>query len=101
MRREVKQRRRAMRRTLLALRRYDRDGREDHLVKAAKSIGRTMARSFSAEAARCYAAGVDLLASSDVPADASLADEMNYCADRWGLWRYVRTRRFIESSRPR
>ena len=107
-----------MQRTFLALRRYDRDGREVHLVKAAESIGRTMARNFSAEAARCSAIGrtmarnfsaeaarcsafVCMPTFRDLHPDTSLADEMNYCSDRWNVWRYIRVRRFIESSRPR
>ena len=89
-----------MQRTFIALRRYDRDGREDHLIKAAASIDRTMARNFSAEAARMATVG-DPLAVTDLRSDASLADEMNYCSDRWNFWRYIRVRRFIESSRPR
>jgi len=100
MRAEVKRRRRAMRRTFLALRRYDRDGREVHLIKAAASIGRTMARDFAAEAAR-YAADGPMETPPNLPADTSLADEMNYCSDRWCVGRYIRVRRFIESSRLR
>lgn len=100
MRREVKQQGRAMRRTFLALRRYDHDGRVGHLIKAAASISRTMARNFSAEAARMATVG-DPLDIADLRPDASLADEMNYCSDRWNVWRFIRVRRFIESSRPR
>jgi len=43
----------------------------------------------------------DPLDIADLRPDASLADEMNYCSDRWNVWRYIRVRRFIESSRPR
>lgn len=81
-----------MKRLWKELRRYEKFGDKNRLLKFFPKIGRVLSRQFSREQPEQYQGSFSLIKDFN-----SLISDLWYYSDRWCVWRYKRVKTFLQS----